>query len=264
MSNVYLEKLSIDAELPRLSEQAKLLYYAQKPFLESLEVPINTGYFLDVGAGTGYLTNLLSHHFDGYETYHAVDFSKEMVMYGHITTKNIHWQKASIYNLPFKENLIDFIHVSYIFIHLLDPERALQELYRIIHPKGLIYAVNPNDRSFQGHLGLLELVKKHAEIYEGDRYIAEKLPDLAKKNGFSLEKKAIIHVDNSGSDDGPQFHYPNVSLGKMTSWSMLSYMGQREEVRELYSNLQSEYMSNKVKFSGDIEIHIYRPIKEQV
>lgn len=262
MSNLYLENLSLEAELPRLSEQAKLLYMAQKPFLDSLEIPLNTGYFLDAGAGTGHLTNFFPQHLKGYEKYYAVDISEEMVMYGLITTKNIHWQKGSIYDLPFKNNLMDFIHVSYIFIHLNEPEKALRELKRILHPKGFIYIVNPNDRSFQGHPALLELVREHAKVYEGDRYVAEKLPSLAEEAGLSMYKKQILHVDNKGSDDGPVFNYPNTSLGRMTSWSLLSYMGQRDEVHDLYTRVQGEYMNNKVDFSAEIEIQVYTQASE--
>ncbi len=257
MSNLYLDKLDINSELPRLSEQAKLLYLAQKPFLESLTIPRNTGCFLDAGAGTGHLTNYFPKHLPGYEKFYAVDISEEMVMYGLITTRNIHWQKGSIYDLPFKSHLMDFIHVSYIFIHLLEPEKAMAELKRVLHPGGLLYIVNPNDRSFKGHPKLMELVEKHAQIYEGDRYIAEKIESLGKNAGFSFVGSAVIHVDNNGSDDGPVFSYPNVSLGKMTSWSLLSYMGQRDELGEIYADLQSDYMDNKVSFSAEIEIKVF-------
>jgi len=258
--NLYLTPLSLSAEIPRLSAQARLLYEAQKPILEKLGYITNNnkkGNFLDFGCGPGILTNLICSHFSDYKHY-GIDLSKELLQIAELSYPNTTWKQASVYKLPFKEKSFDFIYSSYVLIHLQEIDKALQEVYRTLKDDGCFYVINPNDSTFTGSDILNELVKKHAELYEANRYIMNSLEEDASKNNLKLIDSYDIVVDNRGQDGKPAFSDLKVSIGKMTAWAMMAYMGQRPELADVFNRCQKEYMENKVQFEVTIQIHIYQ------
>ena len=264
MENLYLDPLSLESEIPRLSAQAKMLFAAQGPFLARNAARLNVESngsrahrFLDAGAGNGVLTSLISKNFfPGYEI-HAVDSSEVLINLTSITFPRFNWHAADITELPLDDESFDFSMSSYVLIHLRNPLPALKELRRVTKPGGLIYIINPADSKFRGSDVIVELVRKHAEIYEGDRHVMDHLEKDAAGIGLELLDSEIITVDNKGSDDGPDIGFPHCSLGRMTAWSMLSYMGQRSEVSDLFEQCQKEYMLDRIDFEAEIHLHLY-------
>jgi len=55
--------------------------------------------------------------------------------------------KADICNLPFKDNLFDIIFCNHVLEHITDDTKAMQELYRILKPKGMAILQIPQDLS---------------------------------------------------------------------------------------------------------------------
>lgn len=55
--------------------------------------------------------------------------------------------KADICNLPFKDNSFDVIFCNHVLEHIPDDTKAMQELYRILKPKGLGIFQIPQDLS---------------------------------------------------------------------------------------------------------------------
>jgi SAM-dependent methyltransferase len=56
--------------------------------------------------------------------------------------ENIEFQVADIRELPFPDNSFDVVLTSAVLEHLGDPERALQELHRVVKQGGLVGVVN--------------------------------------------------------------------------------------------------------------------------
>jgi len=55
--------------------------------------------------------------------------------------------KADICNLPFKNNLFDIILCNHVLEHIADDTKAMQELYKILKPKGMAILQIPQDLS---------------------------------------------------------------------------------------------------------------------
>jgi ubiquinone/menaquinone biosynthesis C-methylase UbiE len=56
---------------------------------------------------------------------------------------------ASLESLPFQSETFDAIFSEYVFEHLADPERVLQELKRVLKPSGAILILTPNYYSYK-------------------------------------------------------------------------------------------------------------------
>lgn len=53
--------------------------------------------------------------------------------------------KADICNLPFENNLFDYIFCNHVLEHIQDDKKAMQELYRVLKPGGMAIIQVPQD-----------------------------------------------------------------------------------------------------------------------
>ncbi|PNV75126.1 class I SAM-dependent methyltransferase [Leptospira inadai serovar Lyme] len=249
----------MSGELLRLSQQARLLSAAQTPFLARVPLP-EKGDFLDIGAGTGAFTSCLVNSYFTDLRVTAVDSSELMLSLGKVGYPQFHWMRADINSLPFEDNSFDFILASYLLIHVRDIRMALREIARVLRPGGKFYTINPDDRSIRGSELLCELVKKHAEVHEGNRYVLDSLRTEAAKVGLSLYSGQTLFVDNQGTESMPVMKYPRFSLGKMIFLTILSYMGQRRETSALYESFRNEYVHKQILIEAEVQLHLYEKI----
>ncbi|WP_244932673.1 class I SAM-dependent methyltransferase [Leptospira yanagawae] len=255
--NLYTQKISIQDEMPRLSAQANLLKLLLEPYLDSIEYEKEVGTALDAGAGPGVLTSFLMKKNPNLK-WMACDISEDMVQYCKLVYPKVDWKVSDVRALDYPDNHFDFIFNSMVLIHIKEPEKALKEFYRVLKPGGKILIHCPNDKTFTGPQVLLDMVAKHATIHPADRFVMEKVPGIMESLGFHLKHRTDFIASNDGNDDKPIVDYPKIQLGMMTGWSMMSFMGHPEGMQELYSQLQSEYMSNRVKFTIKLETHLYQ------
>ena len=57
--------------------------------------------------------------------------------------------QGDVYNLPFLSKSVDFVLFMEVIEHLVHPEKAIQEIRRILVPGGRLVVVFPNDRVFK-------------------------------------------------------------------------------------------------------------------
>lgn len=245
--NLYRSPLALEEELPRLAAQARLLYAVQRSFVPEVELPPGTGpdqggKFLDLGAGPGVHLAMVRELFPGF-SFTGLELSEELFQYSKLNHPDIEWVQASAYQAPFPDQSFDIVQTSFLLIHLREINRILGEINRLLKPGGVYYAIDVDDSTFKGFPAMETLIKKHLEIYEGDRTIMSRLKGLAETAGLELIKEQPIVVNNQGNDDQPRFDYPSVSLGKMTFWAMFSFMGQRREVHQEYEVARRDYMA---------------------
>jgi ubiquinone/menaquinone biosynthesis C-methylase UbiE len=62
---------------------------------------------------------------------------------------NVHFESASIYDLPFADNSFDAVFSHAVLTHLADPAAALREIYRVLKTGGVVGIRNPD---FAGYL----------------------------------------------------------------------------------------------------------------
>jgi|GEM_PF-1054110 len=105
---------------------------------------------LDLGCGDCYLSHLLA--LSGFKVY-SIDYSFSGLRYGKEKLENYKYRykpiliNASIYNLPFKNNVIDLAIMSDVIEHLNFPEQALKEISRILSNSGILIITTPIEQS---------------------------------------------------------------------------------------------------------------------
>ncbi len=114
---------------------------------------------LEVGSGMGHLVGQLEDTFETYGcdiNHWAVKRSKPVVI-------NTNLQTASAQELPFNDNSFNVVIIKHIVEHLPDPQKAIQELGRVVEPGGTLILATPN---------LDSLLKP----WKGDRWIGYQDP----------------------------------------------------------------------------------------
>ena len=99
---------------------------------------------LDIGCGDGALTYLLACRSRAQVT--GVDTSTEAIAFAREkikNIKNIEFIEASAYDLPFKDNSIDYVVSSDVIEHLAEPEKLLTEIKRVFNENGRIVITTP-------------------------------------------------------------------------------------------------------------------------
>ena len=109
--------------------------------LERLELMTsNPATILDAGCGTGYCTRALKGRFPKAKLF-GVDLAEGMIEQAKKTQKlfkHNDYQVGDIEELPFKSNTFDLVFSNLAILWMDNPEIALQELNRVLTPKGLI------------------------------------------------------------------------------------------------------------------------------
>ncbi|EFY86224.1 methylase involved in ubiquinone/menaquinone biosynthesis [Metarhizium acridum CQMa 102] len=97
---------------------------------------------LDVGAGSGTITASLANYMpEGQIT--ATDISDDILQRARFHAekkgvKNISYQRASAYELPFPESSFDVTHAHQVLTHLDAPVDAIREMLRVTKPGGIV------------------------------------------------------------------------------------------------------------------------------
>lgn len=107
-------------------------------FLENLPA-IDKLYGIDIGCGEGSNTRLLAARGARMA---AIDIAEAFILAAlekqKETNLNIHYQVASASNLPFPDEVFDFATAFMSFMDMPQIERVLQEVFRVLKPKGFL------------------------------------------------------------------------------------------------------------------------------
>jgi ubiquinone/menaquinone biosynthesis C-methylase UbiE len=99
---------------------------------------------LDVGTGPGTISITLAKLIpDGHVT--ATDVKREILSRARVIAdqegvKNIEFQEADVFKLPFADGTFDVTHCHQVLCHLKDPWNALREMLRVTKPGGIVAA----------------------------------------------------------------------------------------------------------------------------
>ncbi|MCW6168966.1 MAG: class I SAM-dependent methyltransferase [Thermoplasmatales archaeon] len=91
---------------------------------------------LEIGAGKGRIANVISDYFG---TYFALDYIPEFLMDIQVKDdqKKIIKIRGNLYKMPVSDNSIDVVLMIRVFNFLDEPQKALDEIYRVIRPGGI-------------------------------------------------------------------------------------------------------------------------------
>lgn len=146
---------------------------------------------LEVGCGTGEDARILAEKIHPGGEVVAIDKSQEMVVEARKRTQgkspSIDFRVGDVTALDFESNSFDRCHIERVLIHIPDPQKAIQEMIRVLRSGGLLVA-------FEGDLdtNILdssdpELTRKILRFWCGSfqsPYIGRRLPALYKKTGL--------------------------------------------------------------------------------
>lgn len=110
----------------------------------------------------------------------------------HVPSSQVQFVQSSVYDTGLPDDSYDFAIARLLFLHLNDPQEAVQEIYRILKPGGklvIIYiddgifgAVNPDIPSLPS---VIRKVAEQQATKGGNRIIGRSLPRLLTRAGFS-------------------------------------------------------------------------------
>lgn len=132
-----LESQTMEAQC--LAERAALRLDGFIDLLLRHQFP-STGNILDIGCGHGIRTKKMAEAFP-LATVMGIDRSETLLSYANHepdVLKNLSYQSADLYDLPFADHSFDFIYLRLVFMHLSDPKRALSSISRVLRPGGRI------------------------------------------------------------------------------------------------------------------------------
>ena len=94
--------------------------------------------------------------------------------------------QGDVNNLPFLSKSVDFVLFMEVIEHLVHPEKAIQEIRRILVPGGRLVLVFPNDRVFK-IARILTLRFREAAYDPGHvrQWTPHDTHDFLKRNGFN-------------------------------------------------------------------------------
>ena len=120
-------------------------YFANKLIHIIKELEPKTGQWIDLGAGTGYLADLLEKNFMNINVM-RIDFSPNMLKENKKNSQTILWDLNI--DLPPYINNASLIISSFCIHWLNEPEKKLREWYNRLLPGGLLIVLFPNNESF--------------------------------------------------------------------------------------------------------------------
>ena len=170
-------------------------YYSKYPKISCRDVAdrlrsISYEKLLDVGCGTGYLFELLLAQREA--EYHGLDLSPEMLkMAGAKFNNRVAFVEGAADRLPYADNSFDVVTCIQSFHHYPDPDKAMQEAFRVLKPGGLYILSDTGVGGIGGWIDnhiLFPLMKSGDHHTENRHGIARRM----EKNGFTVEEKQQI------------------------------------------------------------------------
>lgn len=197
-------------------------------------------HILDMGCGEGFYAMIFDQLYDCKVT--AVDYDEFMLNKAKEwlkDSKKITFETGDICNLRFNDNTFNKIVCTEVLEHIVDDQKATQELYRVLKPNGVIAATVPNKNypfiwdplnKIRESLGLGHFNPKDGFwggiwAYDHKRlYSPNDFKHLFEKNKFKvLEEKVLTHY-------GVPFNHLVLYVGK-----------------NLYMNLPVEDLKNSME-----------------
>lgn len=245
-------------ELSRMTAQANVLFDSQSVLLNTLNQLPDSGRLLDVGAGPGVYLSRLSRHkkFSQYQC-EGLDLSHFLHQYAMTHYPDIKRHLGSIYRTELEDQSYDFIHAGFLFIHLLSPDLALNEIKRLLKPGGLLYVLDVNDLTFDGPQCMKSLVERHRKTYEGNRAVMSILPQLAQSCGFELHSRFITRVNNKSASEQINRNKAELVLDDPIFLSMFQFIAHCKELSEEFEQATQFCLSHQAMMEIEIHTQIY-------
>jgi ubiquinone/menaquinone biosynthesis C-methylase UbiE len=157
--------------------------------------PSTTDIFLDLGCGWGDNLFPLSRRV---KISVGMDISRaalKMTKKSGKFSKSNHFIVGDANHLPFVEGVFSKVLFSHIIEHLQEPEKALNEIYRVMKQEGTFLCITPNASSYRTPPGLLTraLLSKFSHLFSGLQQNQQIRAALRTLNSLESSKNSFVH-----------------------------------------------------------------------
>ncbi|GIU72240.1 MAG: class I SAM-dependent methyltransferase [Candidatus Nitrosocaldaceae archaeon] len=254
-------------ELLRLELQAELFEPYTKHTLELAGIKKGMK-CVDFGCGNGYTAILLAKLVGKDGKVIAIDTSKDALLVAEKNAKrlgidNIEFIQTDAYNTSLKDNYYDLIFSRFLFTHISEPKKVLEEMIRITKDNGIIVTEDFNHElrityPYNKYIerlrtALIELLKKSGSKYD----IAGMLYRLFKEHG--LDAKVDVYAVPFSMNDKRYRVLPLLFAEVLRDRFMKYGIIDEEEYNNIINGI-NEYMNIKdaiVLYSSVFRVYAY-------
>lgn len=145
---------------------------------------------LDLGCGEGLTLEKILRRFPDRHVL-GIDRSKERIKI--CTDHGLPARKGNAYLLDLEDQSWDCCLFLEVIEHLLEPEKALREIHRVLKSGGLLLLMFPHDRLFKvARLCFLKFKEAYAPSGHVRRHSPTQMEKLLEQEGFRVEEKICI------------------------------------------------------------------------
>lgn len=164
-------------------------YWHWRRFCEVLKMTdIVSGRVLDIGCHSGLFTEKIILKTNSLEVY-GIDISKNAIEKAKQRIKKGKFITGDAQNLPFKNNFFDAAFCLEMIEHVDNPEKVLQEMYRVLKKGGYGLVLIPTDNLLFKIIWFLWNLRypvwKHVHVQSFQGSLLEK---MVKEKGFKINK----------------------------------------------------------------------------
>jgi ubiquinone/menaquinone biosynthesis C-methylase UbiE len=163
--------------------------------------------FLDAGAGRGPYTNIAQNKYSKIFCFEYDQNELDCAIKNiENTNETIQFKKVDITDIPLESNTVDVAVCSEVLEHILDYNKAMSELYRVMKPGSTLLFSMPNGNSMlyglskirnRRILAKLDETKEQNKSWEQMRHFSfthKKIDKIATDAGFRIEGRHGAHV----------------------------------------------------------------------
>jgi ubiquinone/menaquinone biosynthesis C-methylase UbiE len=173
-------------EASRLERQAGVIAEAEEQALIALGLA-QQGRLLDLGCGPGAVAARIAGRRPGLDIV-GVDRERDLLA---LAGRRVTPVRADAAELPFASASFDGVHARLVLRHLVDPARALAEMWRVLRPGGRLVVADSDDGALVVHpypdeiARALRAKQQTARRRGADPLIGRRLVQLVRDAGFS-------------------------------------------------------------------------------
>lgn len=156
------------------------------------------GNILDVGCGQGFLLKMIHDKYPPV-SFFGLDISNKLC---HLSKKNNPYANIELgdaEDLPYQDGFFDFVFMTETLEHLLDYNKAINEVYRVLRKNGVFVVTVPN-RDWLRYDFYDSLRDKKRQPIDDHYFRFKEIKNLLEKNNFKI-------VRYKGSDN-LYYYYP--------------------------------------------------------
>jgi ubiquinone/menaquinone biosynthesis C-methylase UbiE len=206
------------------------------------ELPSDDGLtILDIGCGTGNYTDLfqrvtLAKHYQVY----GIEPSEGMIAKARQKNSQVTFKQATAEDLPFEDDLFDFIYMTDVIHHIPDIRKMFSEIRRVLKRRGKVCIGTQSHKQIEA--------RPIAQFFPGTvRVDKERYPDIAEViaaaqfAGLAYRKQEIL-FEGEVVELGAGF----LELARKKGYSMLHLLTE-QEYQDGLANLQSTLQNGPIQ-----------------